>query len=90
MRDILHVSVPPIQGRIEDWFANTANTRMLFSLNLLEGLQHFPMELVDLRDVVEHILNKCWEAFRRDDGRCRGAEGVDEQLGSWEVRGRMR
>jgi hypothetical protein len=58
MRDILQISIPPIESSIEKGRSDTPNKRMLLSLYFMETIKHAPMMSVEFSKVMEHILQE--------------------------------
>jgi hypothetical protein len=62
VRDILQISIPPIESRIKKGGSDTPDKRMLLSLYLMESIEHATMMSVEFSKVMEHVLQKGGES----------------------------
>jgi hypothetical protein len=62
MRDILQISIPPIESSIEKSRGDTPDKRMFFSLYFMETIKHATMMPVELSKVVEDVLQEGGES----------------------------
>jgi hypothetical protein len=67
MRDVLQISIPPIESRIEKSRCDTSDERVLFSLYFMETIKHATVMPVEFSKVVEHVLQKGGESVPRYD-----------------------
>lgn len=72
VRDILHISVPEVQGGIEHSSGDTTNMGMLLALDFMKVVNQFLVMFVKVFVVVEDFINELIKSIASDDWRfCR-------------------
>ena len=63
VRNVLHVRFAKVEHSVVDGGCNTADGRVLFALNLMEGIEHLAVVHMQLAEVVEDVVNELSESF---------------------------
>jgi hypothetical protein len=71
---IFHICFSEIEGRIEHSCCNRPDSRMLFSLDLVEFVNHSAVVSMQLSKIMKNVRYKCIQPFSRDNGRIRIAK----------------